>query len=58
MKMRKCLKKKNQLKKYSKMNWWVEPFLILASTITGGISISNFASLLGIPIKITSYAIG
>ena len=35
-----------------------EYFLILASTITGCISISAFASLLGIPIGITSSAIG
>ena len=29
---------------------YIEDFLILASTITGCISISSFASLLGIPI--------
>ena len=53
------------------MNWWVqstkrfvqfvnyiEHFLILASTITGCVSISAFASLIGIPIGITSSAIG
>ena len=43
------------------MNWWVnyiEHFLILASTITGCISISAFASLLGIPVGYTSSAIG
>ena len=33
-------------------------FHILASTITGCISISPFASLIGIPIGITSSAIG
>ena len=33
-------------------------FLILSSTITGCISISAFASLVGIPIGITSSAIG
>ena len=33
-------------------------FLILATTITRCISISAFASLLGIPIEITSSAIG
>ena len=33
-------------------------FLVLASTITGCISVSDFASLLGIPIGITSSAIG
>ena len=35
-----------------------ENFLILASTVTGCISISAFASLLGISIGITSSAIG
>ena len=37
---------------------YIEHFLILASTITGCISISAFASLFGIPIRITSSAIG
>ena len=37
---------------------YIEYFLILASTITGCISFSAFASLLGIPIGITSSAIG
>ena len=37
---------------------YIETFLFLASTITGCISISAFASLLGIPIRITSSAIG
>ena len=36
---------------------YIEYFLILASTITGCISFSAFASLLGIPIGITSSAI-
>ena len=36
----------------------IEHFLILASTVTGCISISGFASLLGIPIGIASSAIG
>ena len=53
------------------MNWWeestkkvcitlnyIEHFLILASTKTWCISISVCASLLGIPIEITSSAIG
>ena len=53
------------------MNWWVkstkkvckslnsiEYSLILASTITGYISISAITSLQGIPIGITSYTIG
>ena len=34
-----------------------ENFLILASTITGCISISVFASLIGVPVGITSSAI-
>ena len=37
---------------------YIENFLMLASTITGCISISSFASLLGIPRGITSSAIG
>ena len=37
---------------------YIENFLILASTITGCISISAFASLFGIPIGITNSAIG
>ena len=37
---------------------YIEHFLILASTITGCISNSDVASLLGIPIGITSSAIG
>ena len=37
---------------------YIENFLILPSTITGCISISTFASLIGIPIGITSSAIG
>ena len=37
---------------------YIELFLILASTIAGYISISVFASLIGIPIGITSSAIG
>ena len=37
---------------------YVEHFLILASTITGCISISSLASLLGVPTGITSSAIG
>ena len=37
---------------------YIEHFLILASAITGCISISVFASLLGIPIGITSSALG
>ena len=37
---------------------YIEHFLTLGSTITGCISISAFASLLGIPIGITSSVIG
>ena len=37
---------------------YIEHFLVLGSTITGCISISAFASLVGIPIGITSSAIG
>ena len=37
---------------------YIEDFLILPSTITGCISISAFASLLGIPIRIKSSSIG
>ena len=37
---------------------YIEHFPILASTITACVSISAFASLVGIPIGSTSYAIG
>ena len=37
---------------------YVEHFLILASIITRCVSISSFASLVGIPIEITGPAIG
>ena len=37
---------------------YIEHFLILASTITGCISISAFTSFIGIPIGIMSSAIG
>ena len=37
---------------------YIQPFLILASAITGCISIFVFASLLGISMSITIYAIG
>ena len=53
------------------MNWWIkntkkvcttlnniEHFLVLASTITGSIPIFSFASLLSIPRRIISSAIG
>ena len=48
---------KKQKKGCAVLNY-IENFLILASTITGCISISAFASLNGIPIGITSSAIG
>ena len=47
------LMSKNHKKVCTTLNY-IENFLILASTITGCISISTFASLLGIPIGITS----
>ena len=37
---------------------YIENFLNLASKITGCISISVFAFVIGIPIAITSFAIG
>ena len=37
---------------------YIEHFVILASTITGCVSFSAFASLVGIPVGITSSAIG
>ena len=42
----------------SKTLIYIKHFLILDSAITGCISISAFASLLGIPVGITSFAIG
>ena len=37
---------------------YIEHLLILGSTVTGCISISTFASLFGIPIRVTSSAVG
>ena len=37
---------------------YIEHLLILASIVTGCVSISDFSSLLGIPVGITSSAIG
>ena len=37
---------------------YIEQFLILDSVITGYVSISAFASLIGFPIEITSSVIG
>ena len=45
-------------KKVCKTINYIEHFLILASAITGCISISVFTSLVGIPAGITSSAIG
>ena len=42
---------------YTTLNY-IEHFLILASTITGCISISAFSSLTGVPAGVTSSAIG
>ena len=44
-------------KVFTSLNY-IDNFLILASVVTGCISISSFVSLLGIPIGITSFAIG
>ena len=54
---------KNELMMKKDKNIWstlkhIEHFLILASVVTGCIWISAFDSLLGIPIGITSSAIG
>ena len=48
---------KKHKKVWTTLNY-VEHFLILASTITECVSISTFPYLVGIPIGITSYAIG
>ena len=44
-------------KVYATLNY-IEGFVDLSSTITGCVSISAFAYLFGIPIRITSSAIG
>ena len=51
------LMSKKQKKVCTTLNY-IEHFLILASPVTGCISVSAFAYLLGIPIRITSSAIG
>ena len=51
------MKKKKRKKVYTTLNY-IKHFVILASTITGCISISTFASLVGILIGITSSAVG
>ena len=45
-------------KKVCRVMNYIEHLLILVSTITGCVSISDFASLDGIPIGITSSAVG
>ena len=51
------LTSKNHKKVFTTLNY-IEHFLILGSTITGCVSISAFASLVGILIGITSSALG
>ena len=51
------MKSKRHKKVCATLNY-IEHFLMLASTITGCVSISAFASLVGIPVGITSSAIG
>ena len=45
-------------KKFCRVLNYIDHSLIVISTITGYVSISAFASLIGIPIGITSYTIG
>ena len=49
---------REKYKKMCKYLNYVENFLTLASTVTGCISISAFASLICIPVGITSSAVG
>ena len=48
----------NKYKKLCATLNYIEHFLILASTVTRCVSISSFASVVGIPIGMTSSAIG
>ena len=48
---------KKEKKVFTTLNY-DKHFLILVSTITGCVSISSFASLVGIPTGITSSAVG
>ena len=48
---------KNDKKAYRVLNY-IERLLILISTVTGWVSISAFASLVGIPIGITICKVG
>ena len=45
-------------KKYKEVLNYIQQLLILISTLTGYFSISDFASLIGVPIAITGSAIG
>ena len=51
------MKSRRHKKVYTTLNY-IEHCFILASSITGCVSISAFTSLIGIPIRITSSAIG
>ena len=55
--MQNKLMSKKHKKVFTTLNY-IEYFLILASTITGSISISGFPSLIGIPVGIRSSATG
>ena len=48
---------KKHEKVYRVLNY-IENLLILLSTVSGSVSVSAFATLVGIPIEITSSAIG
>ena len=50
--------KSKKLKKVCRVLPYIEHLLILASTVTGCVSISAFAPLVGIPIGIASLAVG
>ena len=45
-------------KKVCRVLNYIEHLLVLISTVSGCVSISDFASLVGVPIEITSSAIG
>ena len=45
-------------KKFCRVLNYIDHLLIVVSPITGCVSISVFASLAGIPIEITSFAVG
>ena len=47
-----------ELKKVWAALYYIEHILILASTVTGCVSISVFASLVCIPVVIASFAVG